>query len=366
MPLPFATFPIPAAQLVSAFRGDYNNMLTAVLSCFTGPDAPPQLFAGMLWVDTAVTPKLLKQRNTANTAWIVRGQVDIDYGGLLPLLGGTMTGPIDMGGFAITNLAQGSGNSAARVADLASYAKLGLGGDAAAAFAKVPNVSQIPSGTHDPTVDDDLARKAYVDAKAVAGGTFSGAITLPNPPTPGSAQAIRAVDVENKISAHTHDGSASQGVKIQNTSLASSPATAGDSLRADGSSGVLWARGKILNDFAGPLLFSHTTTVALTEVDLAPYLPVTSRLAILQIEFTSQHSSGNETFVQVALRRRLSSFPQVYRDRVLSATSSISVVHSAIVQVIVEVDPNLRFSYETTKSGGGSSAAISCWLAGYI
>src|SRR3990167_5811913 len=110
MPYPFPTFPILASRLLSEFRGDYNDITNAMIQAFQGPDAPPQIFPGMFWIDTSVTPKLLKQRNTASTAWIVRARIDQDWGGTLPLAGGTMEGAIDMGGFGLTNLPLGSGN----------------------------------------------------------------------------------------------------------------------------------------------------------------------------------------------------------------------------------------------------------------
>jgi hypothetical protein len=367
MPLPFATFPIPSSQLVSAFRGDYNNMLTAILSSFTGPDAPPQLFAGMLWVDTSVTPKLLKQRNTANTAWITRGQVDVDFGGALALAGGTMAGAIDMGGFAVTNLAQGSGNSAARVADLASYAKLGLGGDLAAAFAKVPNVSQIPSGTHDPTTDDELARKAYVDAKAVAGGTFTGQITMNTAPAAASNQLPREIDLENAIATHSHGGGSGQGIKLPNTSLSTAGSNESQELRSSGAGGVVWA-GPQFVEFPPVQLLSHNSTVTLTAVSLSAYVPVTSRIAILLVQFRSDYNGAfpDTRYVQLELRRKGSTIHVDYRQFPTAELSASVAQTESRIQVLVPLDGTQSFEYATAKVGGGTYAEVTAWLVGYL
>ena len=160
MAFPFPTFPIQGTRLVSEFRGDYNQMLDAVLQSFTGPDEPSPTFAGMFWVDTSVSPKLLKQRNSGNASWVVRAHVDTDYGGVLPLTGGAMSGAIAMGGNAITGLPLGSGDAPARYSDVAAYAPL-----AGATFTAIPELPAV-----DPTTDNQAARKAYVDDRAIAGG----------------------------------------------------------------------------------------------------------------------------------------------------------------------------------------------------
>ncbi len=57
-------------------RSDLNGALAAIVGLNNSATAPGTLFADMLWVDTSVTPALIKQRNHANTAWIVKGYVD--------------------------------------------------------------------------------------------------------------------------------------------------------------------------------------------------------------------------------------------------------------------------------------------------
>jgi len=76
----------------AGYRADNNDVLQAILSNNSGPSAPSVTEAYMWWVDT--TNGLLKQRNAANTAWIVRGDLtsaflqasDIAAGGSAGLL----------------------------------------------------------------------------------------------------------------------------------------------------------------------------------------------------------------------------------------------------------------------------------------
>lgn len=55
----------------AAVRGDINNALAALFGLSSGASAPSTTIAYMLWADT--TSGLLKQRNAANTGWLVRG-----------------------------------------------------------------------------------------------------------------------------------------------------------------------------------------------------------------------------------------------------------------------------------------------------
>ena len=52
-------------------RADINNALAALFSLSSGATAPSTTVAYQLWADT--TNNLLKQRNAANTGWLVRG-----------------------------------------------------------------------------------------------------------------------------------------------------------------------------------------------------------------------------------------------------------------------------------------------------
>ena len=58
----------------SAYRADTNATLQAIVSNNSSATEPNPTFAFMWWVDTA--NNLLKQRNTANSAWITLGTLD--------------------------------------------------------------------------------------------------------------------------------------------------------------------------------------------------------------------------------------------------------------------------------------------------
>lgn len=55
-------------QAGSLFRSDLNNALLATVTHNSGDTEPTTMYAHMFWMDT--TTGKLKQRNTANTAWI--------------------------------------------------------------------------------------------------------------------------------------------------------------------------------------------------------------------------------------------------------------------------------------------------------
>lgn len=76
------------------FRQDLNNHLAAIVSNFSGNTAPLTTTAFMWWVDTSGAYPILRQRNAADSAWIEIGRIDVANFGLLPLTGGTITGPL--------------------------------------------------------------------------------------------------------------------------------------------------------------------------------------------------------------------------------------------------------------------------------
>lgn len=63
-----------ANQAGAAFRSDVNSALQALATLSSGATAPATTYARMWWVDT--TTNTLKQRNAANSGWIVRGTMD--------------------------------------------------------------------------------------------------------------------------------------------------------------------------------------------------------------------------------------------------------------------------------------------------
>lgn len=62
---------IIANDTAANVRSDLNNALAALVGVSSGASAPGTTYAYMLWADT--TNGLLKQRNAANSGWIIRG-----------------------------------------------------------------------------------------------------------------------------------------------------------------------------------------------------------------------------------------------------------------------------------------------------
>lgn len=57
----------------ASVRADINLALNAIRSCNSGASAPTSTVAGMLWYDTI--NGILKQRNSANTAWVTAAEL---------------------------------------------------------------------------------------------------------------------------------------------------------------------------------------------------------------------------------------------------------------------------------------------------
>jgi|TARA_R100000482_G_scaffold120210_1_gene65314 hypothetical protein len=63
-------------QSGSSFRSDLNNALAAIVSQNSSATAPATTYSYQYWVDTSATPALIKQRNSANDAWVTLAEVD--------------------------------------------------------------------------------------------------------------------------------------------------------------------------------------------------------------------------------------------------------------------------------------------------
>jgi hypothetical protein len=63
-------------------RTDIEAALQALASCSLGTSAPSTTYPGLIWLDT--TAGLIKQRNSADSAWTILGTLDEDYSGLIP------------------------------------------------------------------------------------------------------------------------------------------------------------------------------------------------------------------------------------------------------------------------------------------
>ena len=53
----------------AAVRARINEVIAALQSTTAGASAPSATTAGMLWVDTSVSPPVLRRRNATNTGW---------------------------------------------------------------------------------------------------------------------------------------------------------------------------------------------------------------------------------------------------------------------------------------------------------
>ena len=85
-----------ANQSGLAFRTELNSVLAAIVSQNSGATEPTTTYAYQLWIDTGVSPELLKIRNSANSAWITLGDVTAANLGLASLAGATFTGDITL------------------------------------------------------------------------------------------------------------------------------------------------------------------------------------------------------------------------------------------------------------------------------
>jgi hypothetical protein len=79
-----------------AFRQDLNNALAAVATINSGATAPSTTYAYQLWADT--TAGQLKQRNAANSAWVVLGTLATANLGLAPTASPTFSGTATFSG----------------------------------------------------------------------------------------------------------------------------------------------------------------------------------------------------------------------------------------------------------------------------
>ena len=103
----------------SAVRAALNNELGALFSANSGATAPTATVGGMLWLDTGVSPAVLRVRNNANTAWIALGPETVAATTVRGNSGGSAAAIADI---TMTTLATMLGF--AQVASAAGYVKL--------------------------------------------------------------------------------------------------------------------------------------------------------------------------------------------------------------------------------------------------
>lgn len=98
------------------FRQKMNLMLSALNTCFAGTSAPTVTEAYMNWLDTSVSPNVLKRRNAADTAFETHPLQSL-ADAALPRSGGIMTGllsfaaGVSISSSATVNLSTATGNT---------------------------------------------------------------------------------------------------------------------------------------------------------------------------------------------------------------------------------------------------------------
>lgn len=223
--------PIEGSDLLGDSWVDINATSEALATQFSGPTAPSSPLAYMIWDDTASMQK--KQRNGANDAWIVIGSLGSDHLGLLPKSGGTMSGPIDMGGSAITNVGAGSGTAVARAQEVALKAPL-----ASPAFTTDATLDVDPPGS------TSLTRRSWTEARylKLSGGTLTGALVLSGDGSsalhPVTKQQLEAA--LSTTAGHRHDGT--DGRKVRGSDLDSGATVVSRTLVSDGSGNTAWGQ----------------------------------------------------------------------------------------------------------------------------
>lgn len=117
----------------ASFLVDINDQNSAVVSLNSGASSPGTMYAYMLWADT--TSGQLKQRNAANSAWVVIGTLGEVGLGMLSRAGGAMSGGIlqldkgaDIASGATVDLGSATGNAVTVTHSSGTTAITSLGG----------------------------------------------------------------------------------------------------------------------------------------------------------------------------------------------------------------------------------------------
>ena len=144
----------------AVFRARVNEVNAATKSSNSGPTAPSDPVAGMLWFDTSVSPPVLRQRHGANDGWVSMQDAS-----------------------TITGLGELATRDRATVAQIRS-----LGSDAAPTAERIAEAAALitPSGAADWAPD----WTAFLSASWV----LTGNRTLQNPTNaiPGTTRVVRA------------------------------------------------------------------------------------------------------------------------------------------------------------------------------
>lgn len=328
------------ADLLSDSRGYLNNSDEALRTLFSGATAPTSPVAYQLWVDTA--NGYLKQRNAANNAWVVIGILGSDYFGCLPRSGGTMTGAIDAGGFALSNLGLGTGLAAARVQEVDLKAPL-----AGPVFTGDAKVSQDPAG------NDSIPRRSWTEGRylKLAGGTMTGAIVLSGDASavlhPVSLQQLKTFVLFNTTTGHRHSGTDAR--KVLGSNLDSAATAAGKTMVADGSGGTSWASLVTMIEEVSLGSFNHP--VVAQDVDLSASVPAGCVAALL----TAKVKDSAKLWIRPG--GWLTSWWQTF-DIPNSGGDGF-----VFLNLTVPLSTSRTFNFQVTL---GSSGSTTFWLVGYV
>ena len=158
------------------FRSELNTILAALVTANAGSLEPPNLSAGMMWLDTSASPWKLKRRNEQNTGWVIQydtsnkpTKVDVGLGNVPNY---SATDSLTDGSTSKFALASASKNLDSKKLDKTAVAadSAKLGGVAAASYA-------LQTGTYI-ALRAQATTKGDVDLGNVANYSASASVTL--------------------------------------------------------------------------------------------------------------------------------------------------------------------------------------------
>lgn len=216
-----------ANQSGANFRSELNTILAAVVSQNSGSTAPSTTYAYQWWIDTGVTPALLKIRNAANSAWVTVGDVTVANLGLLsaataastyapiasPTFTGTVTIPsgalidgylttstasstyVPLAGGTLTGNVTLNGQSDLRFADLDSSNWVALQAPASIATNFTLTLPSADGTTGQVLQTDGSGALGWTSTLSASSPTFTGAIYA-NGSYRGNLTAVSALDID--------------------------------------------------------------------------------------------------------------------------------------------------------------------------
>jgi len=219
----------------NAVRSDINGQLAAIVSNSSGATEPATMYAYQWWADT--TTGLLKQRNSANSAWITIGTLASTNLGLATLASPTFTGvvTVPLGTAALPSLALLSDPNTGVFSPGADQVAISTGGTSRLSIDASGNLA----------VDTNTL---YVDAvnNRVAIGTTS----PQSPLTVGATTDFGAIVKISRTDANFNSGMLVLGNGNSTTNLvgvwrgdANSVSTGGQYLNLGGYDGIVFAAG---------------------------------------------------------------------------------------------------------------------------